>query len=155
MPEVAAIAAIIGSAVTAGTSIYEATQTPSQPKLPTGPAPLTGPQNRAQTEAISSTLPNLQSLTGGSLSPEYAASYGATQSGLNNNPQSTGNVQSAINQFFGLSAPGDKGFTPESVGSGGGTNILDVLRRLVSGGGGGGSPTGGGGSSEDFKGLAA
>ena len=36
--------------------------------------------------AVGQALPNLQSLTGGSLSPEYASSFGALQSGLGNDP---------------------------------------------------------------------
>ena len=150
---IAAIAAIASAGVGAGSGIYSAVNSPSSPKLPTGVQPQTAATNQAQTAAVTSSLPTLQSLTGGSLSPEYAAAYGATQAGLGNNPQASGNVQQAINQYFGLSSPGTTAFTPEGVGSGGGTNILDLLRKTATPGG-AGSPFGGGGS-DDFKGLSA
>jgi hypothetical protein len=124
---------------------------PSTPKAsdPTKLTPLTAGQNASQTATVGQQLPNLQSLTGGSLSPEYAAQFGALQSGLGNDPQASGNIQSAINQFFGLNAPGQTGLTPSSTATtpGGGSGILDLLKMPGSGGGGSGTPgmSGGGG----------
>ncbi len=159
-PIAAAIASIVGAGATTGVGLYEASQTPSQPKLPTSvtQTPLTGPQNAQTQAAVSQQLPTLQSLTGGSVSPEYAASFGATQSGNANNPQASGDVQAAINQFFGLGASGSSGLTaaPGST-SPGGNPLTDLLSKVSIPGGGGG----GGGSDfvsnllsgSDFHGL--
>jgi len=124
-----------GTAATVGTQLYEASQvgggssTPATP-TPTAPTPQTPATNQAQQAAVSSALPNLQALTGGSLSPEYASQFGATQSGLGNNPAAAGNIQAAINQFFGLSAPGNTGLSPTSSGGG---SILDLLSKATPG----------------------
>jgi hypothetical protein len=128
---------------------------PDTPKASTTPSPLTAQQNSQQQAAVGQQLPTLQSMTGGSLSPEYAAQFGATQAGVGNDPRATGNIQEAINKYFGLSAPGDTGITPSGTGPsgspgitsltggapqggagiGGGGGIMDILRN--SGGGGG------------------
>jgi hypothetical protein len=147
MPPLAvAIATIAAAAASTGLGIYEATNQPGKPKLPTGPAALTGTQNAQQTAAVSQQLPTLQSMTGGSVSPEYAAQFGATGAGVANDPQATGNIQDAINKFFGLSATGTSGLTPASGGSTGGGDILSMLSK-------GKPPTPGGGGdvgSPDF-----
>lgn len=122
---------------------------------------MTATQNQQQQALVGQQLPNLQSLTGGSLSPEYAAQFGALQSGLGNDPQASGNIQAAVNQFFGLTAPGTTGFTPGtsgtpgvSSGTGGG-GLMDLISRASpSGGGGGGSFVNDSLNSEMFKGLA-
>lgn len=157
------IAAIIGAAVSATQIGLQASGafTPDSPKAPKpGSTPLTTTQNQQQQALVGQQLPNLQSLTGGSLSPEYAASFGATQSGLANDPQASGNIQAAINQFFGLTAPGTTGFTPGTAGSpgvGGGTGgggLMDLISRASpSGGGGGGSFVNDQLSGDLFKGL--
>jgi hypothetical protein len=145
---------------TAGLAIDQSLNAPSKPPAPsTTPTPLTQGQNQAQQASASGALPTLQSMTGGSVSPEYAAQFGASQSGLSNDPQATGNIQAAINQMFGLTAPGSSGLTPSTSG-GGATDILSLLTKA----GGGGSPTAsgvpGGGdfinstlSGDAFKGL--
>jgi hypothetical protein len=136
---------------------------PSTPKPSAVPPPLTPQGNQQQTAAVGQQLPDLQALTGGSLSPEYAASFGATQSGLSNDPRATGNIQNAINNFFGISAPGQTGLTTNTLSApSGGPGILDLLRTS---GTGTASPLSAGGgipawiqqalSSNDFKGLAA
>lgn len=149
-PVLAFIPAIIGAIASTVPSIVGAIEGgPSTPKPPSAAptSPLTSAQNRAQTAAVTQTLPNLQELTGGSLSPEYAAQFGATQSGLGNDPQATGNIQEAINKYFGLTAPGDKGFTPSSgsAGGGGGGGIVDLLAQAAKakGGSSGGAVPGG------------
>lgn len=162
MPEILAlIPAILPAALGTATSIYSMANAPSAPKLTAvAPTPQTTAQNEAQRAAVSSTLPTLQALTGGSLSPEYASQYGATQSGLGNTPQAAGNIQAAINAFFGLTAPGTTGLTPSATTTGGGsTSTIDMLNRAT---GSRGPTTGGGGSlvdsmlsSDEFKGLAA
>jgi hypothetical protein len=129
---IGAIAAIIGAGTAAGGTIYSAVNAPSGPPKPsTTLTPLTGTQNQAQTASVANALPTLQSLTGGSLSPEYAAQFGATQSGLANDPQAPGNIQAAINSFFGLTAPGNSGLTPSS--SSGGSDILSLLSNATPG----------------------
>jgi hypothetical protein len=164
---ITAIGAIVSAAAATAGTVYSLENQPGKPKLPTGPAPLTTSQNASQAAAVGQQLPSLQSMTGGSVSPEYAAQFGATQSGVANDPQATGNIQDAVNKFFGLTAPGNTGLTP-TTGGGGGGGILDLLSKPsqstpgatgVPGAGGGG---GGGGSdfissllnSDSFRGLA-
>src|ERR1035441_1050384 len=104
----ASTALAIGSIIAAGVGGTEmglqlsGAGQPSTPKASTTPSPLTAAQNQNQQTAVGQTLPNLQNLTGGSLSPETSAQYGALQSGTAGDPQATGNIQAAINQFFGL-----------------------------------------------------
>lgn len=127
-----------------------------KPADPTKLTPLTTAQNDAQKALVTQQLPNLQALTGGSLSPEYAAGFGATKSGLSNDPQASGNIQAAINQFFGLTSPGTTGFTP-GTSSGSGNPLMDFISKTPTPG-----TTGGGGNnfvndqlnSDIFKGLA-
>lgn len=157
----ATIVAAIGLAVTLAGTGYEIANQPGKPKIQTSPTPLTTAQNASTTAAVGQQLPSLQALTGGSVSPEYASQFGATQSGNANNPQATGDIQAAINQYFGLNAPGSTGLTGPGGGgptgnSGGG--ILDLLSKAKPPAGGG--DTGGSGdfvnsllNSENFKGL--
>jgi hypothetical protein len=168
VPFIPLIVAGIGAATT-GVSLAETLgNEPGTPKISTTPTPLTSTQNASQTAAVGQQLPNLQSLTGGSLSPEYFAQFGQNQAGLGNNVQATGNVQSAINQLFGFSAPGQTGLTPTTTSgstpatTGGGSGlpgILDILQK-----GGSGSPVASGGlpswvqqaiNGNSFQGLAA
>jgi hypothetical protein len=147
-----AIAALVSTAFT----VYEETKTPSKPNLPTSvpSTPLTSGQNAQTKAAVGQQLPTLQALTGGSVSPEYAAQFGATQGGVGNNPQAAGDVQAAVNQFFGLSAPGSSGLTTPTGGtSPGGNPILDLISKIKPSGGGGdyvNNQLGG----DDFRGLA-
>ena len=162
MPQVVALLPLVLGAVTAGESIYGMVNRPSAPRItaPT-PTPQTTAQNEAQRAAVSSSLPTLQALTGGSLSPEYASQYGATQTGLGNNPAAAGNIQAAINAFFGLTAPGTTGLTPSATTTGGGsTSTIDLLNRAtpsrgLTTGGGGGSLVDSLLSGDEFRGLAA
>lgn len=126
---VAAIATIAAAATTTGVTLYEAANQPGTPKPSTTPSPLTTSQNSQQAAAVGQQLPTLQSLTGGSVSPEYASQFGATQAGVANDPQATGNIQAAINQFFGLSAPGSTGLTPPGGGAGGAGDIISLLSK--------------------------
>lgn len=153
------------AAIGAGVGIEESLNSPGTPNLSKAPplTPLTAQQNQNQQTAVGSTLPNLQSLTGGSLSPEYAANFGALQSGLGNDPQATGNIQAAINSFFGINAPGTTGLTPVGTGTSGG-GILDLLKTAGPSGvsSGTGAPPGGFQpwiqsvlNGNEFKGLAA
>ena len=129
LPFVPLIAAGIGAAGT-GLSIDEAINAPSAPKISATPPPLTGPQNAQTTAAVGQQLPTLQSLTGGSLSPEYASQFGATQGGAANNPQATGDIQAAINQYYGLTSPGQTGLNPTGSTPNSGTpGILDILSK--------------------------
>lgn len=161
LPIILEIAGIAAAGTQIGTSIYGMTHQSGAPKIPTGPTPQTGPQNEAQRAAVSATLPTLQSLTGGSLSPEYAAQYGGGQAGLGNNPAAAGNIQAAINSFFGLAAPSTTGLTPTTTSTtgGGGTSTIDLLNRAVASRG---PTTGGGGgivdsmlAGDEFRGIAA
>ena len=134
----AVVAAIIGASATGAATIseiaYQAASAPGTPKPNTTPPPLTPQGNQQQTAAVSQQLPDLQSLTGGSLSPEYAASFGATQSGLSNDPRATGNIQNAINNFFGISAPGQTGLTTNTLSAPtGGPGILDMFKSSGTG----------------------
>jgi len=162
MPEVIPlIATLIPAALGVGSTLYGLANKPGTPKItPTGPTPQTAAQNEAQRAAVSSTLPTLQSLTGGSVSPEYASQYGAAQAGLGNNPAASGNIQAAINSFFGLAAPSTTGLTPSgSTTCGGSTSTIDLLNRASAtrtpGGGGGGGLVDSLLAGDEFKGLAA
>ncbi len=156
----AALATIAAAGTSTGLAIDSALNQPGAPKPPSAvPSPLTSTQNASQTAAVSQQLPTLQALTGGSVSPEYAASFGATQSGVANDPRATGNIQEAVNQYFGLSAPGSAGLTASGT-TGGGPGILDLLTKGK--GPTSATSTGGGETdlvssllrSDDFKGLA-
>lgn len=157
------IAAVIGAAVSATQLGLQASGafTPDSPKAPKpGATPLTATQNQQQQALVGQQLPNLQSLTGGSLSPEYYAQFGGQQSGLGNDPQASGNIQAAVNQLFGISAPGTTGFTPSSSGitGGGGPGIMDLITKppgLGTGSGGGSSFVNDQLSGDLFKGLVS
>lgn len=116
-----AIIPIVTALVTAagvGTSIYSLTNQPSAPKVgPTGPQPLTSGQSNDVKQAVSQQLPNLQSLTGGSLSPETTAVLASLAAGTAGDPRTSGLTQQVINQFFGLGAPGNTGLTSTGTGS--------------------------------------
>src|ERR1700677_3542774 len=163
-----ALASALGTAASVGVSVDQALNTPSAPKISNTPTPLTAAQNAGQTAAVGQQLPNLQTLTGGSLSPEYFAQFGSSAAGVNNNPQSTGNVQQAINSLFGFSAPGQTGLTPTtSTGStpatqGGGSGLPGILEMLRAPSGGTSTSSGGMPSwmqtvlnGNQFQGLAA
>lgn len=150
------ISAAVGAAGVADT-IYNQVNAPSGPATtPTQPQPSAAPAgiNQAKVAGVESTFPTLQSFTGGSLSPEYAAQWGATQTGLGNDPQAAGILQQAINQYFGLGAPGQSGLT-----SPGGNSITDILSKVNPGGSPGATATGTGLvdnllQSGDFKGFS-
>jgi hypothetical protein len=132
---VSLISAGVGG-VSTGVGLYEQSQAPRTPQAGFAPpaAPLTAGQNAGQSAAVGQQLPNLQALTGGSLSPEYAAQFGAGGAGVSNNPQATGNIQQAINSFFGLAPVGSSGLTQNSIAQpSGGPGILDLLQRPNSG----------------------
>jgi hypothetical protein len=137
MPQVAPIVALISAGIGAaglGYSIYEKESAPGAPKPSAVPPPLTTQGNQQQAAAVGQQLPDLQSLTGGSLSPEYYAQFGAGQAGLSNDPRSTGNIQQAISQFFGLPASGTTGLTTNSISApSGGPGILDMLKSSGTG----------------------
>lgn len=156
IPLLVPILTAAAAATTIGTQIYSLENQPGVPKPSTTPSPLTAAQNANQAASVGGQLPNLQALTGGSVSPEYSAQFGATQSGVANDPQATGNIQAAINQFFGLSAPGSSGLTTSS-GPGGGGGIADLLTKAKipgAGGEGGGNFVDSILSGDSFKGLA-
>ena len=158
----AIIPALIGAAATVGQVIYSDVNQPGAPKSPGPVAPVaqSPTTNAGQTTAAAQTLPTLQSLTGGSLSPEYASQFATLQSGQGNNPQAAGNVQAAINQFFGLGAPGQGGLSTGGV-SPGGNSITQLLQGGIAGVPGSSGGTGAPGSSvtdsllnQNFTGFA-
>ena len=145
-PAFLAVLPVIISAATEAAAIgVELTNKPSQQTVT--PTPTTTAQSpgtsAAQKAAVASSLPTLQSMTGGSISPEYAAQWGGQQTGVSSDPQGGKNIQDAINQFFGFGAPGTTGLS--TTGTGGGTpgnSITDLLSKMSvpgaqSGGGGG------------------
>jgi len=163
MPFIVPFIPLIAAGLTTGVGLFEGSKKPSLPAaIDPSKQPLTAAQNRQQTAAVASELPNLQSLTGGSLSPEYASQFGALSSGLANDPRAAGNIQAAINQFFGLAAPGETGFSKSETGAGG-AGILDILKGVSVPGSAPKPPTTVGGSdfvnealnSDTFKGLVA
>lgn len=160
------ISAAVGAAGVADT-IYNQVNAPSGPTAPTptGPTPQTPATNQAQIAAASQSIPNVLSSTSGFASPGYTEDVASTATGLGSNPQAVGNLQAAINQYFGLSAPGTSG-----LASGGNNPVTGLLQSLpgvpgVTGasafGGGGGGLAGGGSSivdnllnQQDFKGFS-
>lgn len=160
MPFIIPFIPLIAAGVTAGTSLgLTLSNQPSAPQVPTTPATppaQTQTVNQAQRASVASAAPNEQSMTGSSLSPEYYAQWAGLNTGLGNNPQAAGNIQSAINQFFGFGAPGTTGLSTTGPA---GNSITDLLSRT--GATPGGSPAGGGGGlldsllqSDVFKGFA-
>ena len=149
VPLIAAIASLAGTGVTLGESLANQ---PSAPKMPAVPptTPLTPSQNLQQQQAAGQSFANQQAQGGGAFSPEYLFSMAGGQ-----NPQSAGNVQAALNQFTGLTSPGQTGLTPGTAGTGG-MNILDLLTQSSRGAG---SPLAGIAGTETggdlFKGLTS
>ena len=163
-------AVTLGSLATTGIGIGEqlANQPGSSKPSPTSTAPVaqSDATNQAQTATAAQQLPTLQSLTGSSLSPEYFSQWAGIQTGLGNNPQAAGNIQGAINSYFGLGAPtqgGSGGLTAAtgtSPSSPTGNSVTDILSSMFKAGG-GAAAGGGGGSSivdqslqQDFRGFS-
>lgn len=154
----ALIVGIISAAVGAagvGESIAQSQQGgPPKPPPPT-PQPQAPATNAAQISAVQQSIPNYIANTSGFASPGYVEQMAGANTGLSNNPQASGNLQAAISQYFGLTAPGQTGFTGQTANP-----ITSSSLNLPGGTGAGGSPlTGGGGSSfvdnllnqQDFK----
>lgn len=101
------------TATEAGLSIHNAISQPGAPKTPN---PMAGP-NAAQSNqikaSVGSTLPNLQSQLGGSVSPEYYLQISQLLNGLGNQPGASGSAQDALNSFLGKSS--STGFTPSGL----------------------------------------
>lgn len=148
----AAVAAIVGAASSVAYTGYELANQPHAPKPSTAPTPLTKGQNINQMVAAGQTLPNEQSMVGGSVSPDYTAQYAAGQTGVTGNPQAAGNVRAAINQAFGIGAPGTSGLG--GTGATAGSNPIEDLIARIRENAGGGSPMTAAGSGDEFKGLA-
>jgi len=152
---IAAIASLAASGLGIGETLAHQPSAPKIPTTPAAPTPLTAAQNQQQQAAASAATPNILGQVPG-INPGYAEQYVAQQTGLGNSPQSAGNIQGAINQYFGLNAGGNTGFTQESAGQPGGTNILALLTQSLNRGG---SPFAGAAGTETggdiFKGLVA
>lgn len=154
----ATLAGLAGTGITIGEQLANQPGSAPTPQIPTGPTtpgPQTQATNLAQKAAVASSLPNLQSLTGGSLSPEYASQWAGLNTGLSGNPQAAGNIQATINQLFGFGAsPGGPtgGFSTMTPS---GSSISDLLPRA-------GIPPGGAPSgtlvdnllNQDFRGFS-
>jgi hypothetical protein len=118
-PLIPIITAIAGAGSLAATG-YELANQPGTPKAPATPAPSpadaakTAASNRATQEAaLSQQLPNLQALTGGSLSPEALMRLSEILSGQGNTPGIGASSQDLIAKLFG-----GGGETPFQVSAG-------------------------------------
>ena len=160
MPFIIPFIPLIAAGIGAGTSIgLDLSNQPSSAPATTTPTPTaqTPATSTGQKAAVANALPTLQFLTGGSVSPEYAAQWGGQQTGVNSDPQSAGNVQAAINQFFGLSAPSTSGLSTTGVAPTG-NSITNLLSRVTlpssSSGSGGGGIIDAALNSQEFKGFS-
>lgn len=144
----ALIVGIISAAVgAAGVGESIAQSQGGGPPKPTPVIPQAQPAatNQAQIAAVNQSIPNYITNTSGFAAPGYYEQMAGTQTGLSGNPQASGNLQAAIQQYFGLTAPGQTGFAgqtsnPVTGGSpltGGGSSIVDNLLN-----------------NQDFKGFA-
>ena len=134
-PAIAAAASLAGAGATIGTDIYQArassdAQQAQMDALAKAGAPTaqSAATATAQKASVSSAAPNIQSASGGSLSPEYWAGMLGTQTGVGADPQGQGNIQAIINQAFGLGAPGNSGFASGGTAPGG-NSITDLLNK--------------------------
>ena len=125
-PAIVPIITAIAAAASTSLAGYELANQPGSPKPPssTTPAPLTATQGNAVKASVGGQLPNLQALTGGSLSPETSAVLAQLASGTAGDPQTAGLTQQVINQFFGLGTPGNTGLTPSTSAPSPGSTTL-------------------------------
>src|SRR5262245_61375068 len=93
IPVLATIASIVGplaAAAGTGAQIYGMTQGPGAAPTPAGPAPPTppptGPTPEQQRALLAPQFPDIQALTGGSLSPEYYAQVAPVRAGISGAP---------------------------------------------------------------------
>lgn len=123
---IAAIASIIGGAATAATSIYGAVNQPDTPK-PAAPV-ATGPSVGQTQAALAPQALTIESLTGGSVSPDYLASIAPTLAGVAGQPNTGVAMQNVLKQILGtgntpsptsptpsVGAPGAPTFTPTGM----------------------------------------
>jgi hypothetical protein len=113
MPAAIPIITLIAGALSIGEGIYSLTNRPSTPQLPSSLTQATstgGPSTDQRQTALRAALANIQSGTGGSLTPQGLASESAVQSGQAD--QQNLALQTAL-QYLGLRAPG---LTSESGG---------------------------------------
>lgn len=119
----------LGSLATTGIGIGEqfANRPGGAPK-PAATAPA-GPSTSALTSAIAPQALTIESLTGGSVSPEYLSTIAPLLAGVAGQPNTPGAAQNVINQILGSNPGGGGGtatapFTPSSIT----TNLQDLGR---------------------------
>jgi len=125
----AIIAAAIGAAATAaevGVQISGAGQ-PGSPK-PTPAAAPAGPTANQVAAAAGPQALTIESLTGGSVSPDYLSQIAPTQAGVGGQPNTNAGIQQILNQIFGKGGGGTPstttpGGTPSFTPSGLGVNL--------------------------------
>lgn len=86
-----------------------------------GPAPKpvapTGPSAPSISAAVAPQASTIESLTGGSISPDYLSSIAPQLAGVANQPNTQNGVQQFLNQFFGQGGGGGGGAAPNNVGA--------------------------------------
>jgi len=130
-----------------GSTIYSDLNQPGMPKTPAA-AP-TGPTTQQAQAAITPQALTIESLTGGSVSPDYLASIAPVLGGVGGQPNTNAAVQAMLKQLFGSgggapgAAPGGGGGTPSFQPSGLPTNlsglaatpgVSDFLAKIAGGG---------------------
>src|SRR5574337_1232452 len=103
------ISAIIG-AVGVGTKLVGMFDRSSAPTVPpTQPPAPAGPSSQQIQSVVSSQLPTIQSLTGGSLSPDYLLTYAPIFGGVGGAPGLDPIVRRLLAQFLGTGGGGSAG----------------------------------------------
>ena len=129
-PAIAAVSSVVGTGVSVGETLANqpggGSPMTTAAATPTAQTPST---TAAQKASVASAAPNIQSASGGSLSPEYWAGMLGTQTGVGADPQGQGNIQAIINQAFGLGAPGQTGLGNSGT-SPSGNSITDLLANV-------------------------
>lgn len=104
MPQVLALIPIVLGAVGAGTAIHSLVDQPGAPKAPTpDPAQTAADAQKTkqnQLAALQQQLPNLQAMTGGSLSPEAWAQMAEVLSGQAGTPGIGSAAQDLVSKYL-------------------------------------------------------
>lgn len=118
MPEAIAI---IASLIGAGTEVAGLFNRPSPPKLPTQPTQPIGPTPEQQKALLAPQFPDIQALTGGSLSPDYYASVAPVRAGIAGTPGIEKVIRELLASFFGAGGTegggGGASFSPAGLGT--------------------------------------
>lgn len=115
MPISAPIIAALISAATAATTTGLSLAGAGQPARPPQPKPQpTGPTASQVQAAVTPQAMTIESLTGGSVSPEYLSTIAPVQAGVGGQTNTQAGVQAALQQILGNKGPFLPGTAPSS-----------------------------------------